>query len=104
LQKRRSATFTSLRISDYEERPEVMDLLLQWPAVLTRFEFGSFYNNGNMMDYPMFEKWLLIHQHTLKYIDIGYLNRHGSSRLFNATLFPNLEFLRLSRWQMHSPV
>jgi len=25
----------------------------------------------------------------------------GSSRLFNATLFPNLEFLKLSRWQMH---
>lgn len=54
------------------------------------------------MDYPMFENWLLIHRHTLKRIDIGYIR--GPSRLFNATLFPSLEFLRLSRWQMHSPV
>jgi hypothetical protein len=54
------------------------------------------------MDYPMFENWLLIHQNSLTYIDIGYL--HGASRLFNAMLFPNLEFLRLSRWQMHSPI
>jgi hypothetical protein len=50
----------------------------------------------------MFEDWLLIHQHSLKHIDIGYL--HSFSRLFNATLFPNLEYLRLSRRQMHSPI
>lgn len=50
----------------------------------------------------MFENWLLIHRHTLTHIDIGYLR--GPSRLFNATLFPSLEFLRLSRWQMRSPV
>jgi hypothetical protein len=54
------------------------------------------------MNYPMFENWLLVHQQSLTHIDIGYLN--GTSRLFNATLFPNLEFLRLSRWQMHRPI
>jgi hypothetical protein len=52
------------------------------------------------MDYPMFESWLLIHSETLRHIKIGYLSRRGSDRLFNATCFPNLEFLQLSRWQM----
>jgi hypothetical protein len=56
------------------------------------------------MDYPMFENWLLIHKDSLTYIKIGYLSGGGSNRLFNATLFPNLEFLGVSRWQMHSPV
>ncbi|KAF2032737.1 hypothetical protein EK21DRAFT_60360 [Setomelanomma holmii] len=101
-EKCRTASFTSLRISDYEETPGATSLLLQWPAILTHFEFGSFYNNPHTMDYPMFERWLLPHQHSLKHIDIGYLSRKGSSRLFNAKLFPNLEFLQLSRWQMHS--
>jgi hypothetical protein len=50
----------------------------------------------------MFETWLLPHAHTLTHIDIGYLR--SPSRLLNATLFPNLEFLRLSRWQMSAPV
>jgi hypothetical protein len=56
------------------------------------------------MDYPMFENWLLIHQFSLTHIYIGSLSRRGNRRLFNATLFPNLEYLRLSRWQMHTPV
>jgi hypothetical protein len=103
LQKRRSATFTELRISDYGERPGVINLLLQWPAVLTRFVFRSIYHNQHTMDYPMFEEWLLIHKYTLKHVDIGFLHRHGSNRLFNARRFPKLELLRLSRWQMHNP-
>jgi hypothetical protein len=56
------------------------------------------------MDYPLFESWLMVHKETLKHISIGYLSNRGSNRLFNATLFPNLEFLQLSRWQMHLPV
>jgi hypothetical protein len=80
-----------------------MNLFIQWPASLTRFIFGSIYNNQHVMDYPMFEEWLLIHRCTLKHVEIGYLHGHGNSRLFNATLFPKLEFLRLSRWQMHHP-
>jgi hypothetical protein len=102
-QKRRTASFTSLRVSDYEERPEATFLLLQWPAMLTHFKFDSFYNR-HIMDYPMFETWLLIHQNSLTHIEIGYLSTHGSNRLFNATLFPNLEYLGVSRWQMHIPV
>lgn len=47
----------------------------------------------------MFEPWLLIHRETLKHVELGYLSIYGSRRVFNATLFPNLEFLKLSRWQ-----
>jgi hypothetical protein len=50
----------------------------------------------------MFETWLLPHAQTLTYIDIGSLR--SPSRLLNATLFPALTFLRLSRWQMSVPV
>lgn len=72
--------------------------------MLTHFEFGSYYNNEHMMDYPAFENMLLIHQNTLKHIDIGYLSPGGNLRLFNATRFSKLEFLKLSRWQMSRPV
>ncbi|PVI04576.1 hypothetical protein DM02DRAFT_468673, partial [Periconia macrospinosa] len=96
----RTAPFTSLALSDYEESPEATSLLIQWPAVLTHFIFESFYNNPHIMDYPMFESWLLIHKDTLKHVQMGYLSRRrGGRRLFNATLFPHLEFLGLSRWQ-----
>ena len=55
----------------------------------------------------MFESWLLMHRETLKHVSLGYLSvrgcpRNGDTRLFNATLFPNLEFLQLSRWQMRT--
>ena len=43
---------------------------------------------------------LLTHTETLKVIDIGYLTTAGGGRLFRACDFPNLERLRLSRWQM----
>ncbi|KAF2709129.1 hypothetical protein K504DRAFT_295783 [Pleomassaria siparia CBS 279.74] len=100
-EKRRTAPFKSLILSDYEEGPEATSLFIQWPAVLSHFQFGSFYNNSHVMDYSMFESWLLIHKDTLKHVDIGYLSAKGSSGPFNATLFPNLEYLKLSRWQTH---
>lgn len=50
----------------------------------------------------MFQSWLSIHREAIKTINIGYLSRDGGSNkhIFDATLFPNLESLRLSRWQM----
>ena len=54
------------------------------------------------MNYPMFQSWLSNHSHTLKTIKIGYLSTNGgdNKHIFDATLFPNLESLTLSRWQM----
>jgi hypothetical protein len=86
------------------ERPVALFLLLQWPAVLTHFELGSIYYNLHPLDYPMLETWLLVHQNSLKHIVIGHLSLGGTQRCFNATIFPKLEFLQLSRWQRQSPL
>ncbi|KAF2794133.1 hypothetical protein K505DRAFT_324955 [Melanomma pulvis-pyrius CBS 109.77] len=97
--KSRTSPIRELSLSDYEEGRIGTKQLLAWPKALTHFHFGSFYNNKHTMDYTDFESWLSIHSATLKSVDIGYLSSGGSSRLFNATLFPNLESLKLSRWQ-----
>jgi hypothetical protein len=54
------------------------------------------------MNHSMFETWLLVHANTLTHIEIGYLSE--PSRLLDARLFPNLESLGLSRWQMPVPL
>lgn len=48
----------------------------------------------------MFHSMLLMHKDTLKSVDISYLSPRGRGRLFVASDFPQLEVLRLSRWQM----
>lgn len=52
------------------------------------------------MDLPMFATWLYPHRETLRSINIGYLAAAGVGLLFNASAFPNLETLVLSRWQI----
>src|SRR5882757_5295785 len=99
-QKHRTASFSTLSLSDYEESPQATAQLLQWSNQLSHFHFGSFYNNRFYMDLPMFHSMLLMHKDTLKTIDIGYLSSSGRGRLFNASDFPRLEVLRLSRWEM----
>ncbi|KAF2188456.1 hypothetical protein K469DRAFT_660153 [Zopfia rhizophila CBS 207.26] len=98
----RTAPLTSLSMSDYEETPLSTALFLQWPAALEHFVFSSFYNNRSTMTYPMFQSWLSIQRETLRSIDIGYLSGDGDNNkhIFDATIFPHLESLGLSRWQM----
>jgi len=70
--KMRTASFTTLRISGYRDRPESIAALLQWPAELTRLEFCNFSDNPEAqlhgVDYPMFENWLRIHQNSLRHV------------------------------------
>jgi hypothetical protein len=75
-----------------------------WPAALPRFTFGSNYSNQHVMDYPMFEEWLLIHQYTLTSVDIGYLPAAAAAVYSTPRCFQTSKILRLSRWQMHGPV
>lgn len=103
-EKRRTASFTTLRLVKFGERPTALFHLLQWPTVLTRFELDSICNDSFPLAYPTLETWLLVHQNSLKHISIGHLSWGGSQRRFNAAIFPNLEFLRLSRWQIQSPL
>lgn len=99
-QKHRTASFVSLSLSDYEESPQATAQLLQWPKQLSSFVFDSFYNNRFFMDLPMLGSMLLMHKDTLRTVEIGYLSQSGRGRPFDWAQFPNLEVLRLSRWQM----
>jgi hypothetical protein len=87
----------------YTPQPETLSVLLQWPAALSRFEFdGEVYPHGKpFLDYPMFEPLLLIHKGTLRHVSLGRLSVEASAQVFNATLFPHLEYLKLSRWHTH---
>lgn len=98
---RRTAPFTSLMISNYGEGPQATSLLIQWPAVLSHFHFSGYAARTHVMDYSTLESLLLIHQNTLKYINIQGLRLRENSRLLNATLFPKLGFLELSIWDTH---
>jgi hypothetical protein len=99
IRRQRTAPIESISLSDYEECPQSTEALILWPKALTSFTLGSFYTNPHTMDYPMLETWLSVHRETLRRVSIGFLANTGSTRLFNATLFPNLESLKLSRWQ-----
>ncbi len=57
------------------------------------------------MNLLMFQFWLLPHKETLTHITIGYSTKSSSTiSIFQSSLFPNLEFLHLSRWQMADPL
>ncbi len=100
IQKHRTASFNTLSLSDYGESPQATAQLIQWPRQLSKFYFGSFYNNRFYMDLPMFHSMLSMHKDSLKVIHIGYLSSSGRGPLFNASDFPQLEDLRLSRRQI----
>lgn len=77
-----------------------MGTMIQWPAALTHFECGSVFDSSILLDHCNFEPLLLVHKHTLTHLRLGYFPSHLDERIFNATLFPYLEFLQLSRWNM----
>lgn len=87
-------------MSDYEEDALATEQLIQWPRALTHFDFGHYYYNPFYMDLPMLAAWLHPHRETLRSLNIGYLSREGVGLLFNASAFPKLETLTLSRWQI----
>lgn len=66
---------------------------------MTHFSFHVYSNDRYNLDYQTFEYWLLAHKETLIHVEISCLYHCRSNRFFNATLFPKLEFLQLSRWQ-----
>lgn len=81
-----------------------MALLIKWPAVLTHFECSGYNRYRDSMSYALFESWLLIHRETLKSIRICTASNHSRCTVFNATLFPNLEELEISHWEMRASV
>jgi hypothetical protein len=102
MQKHRTASFTQLNLIGSDIERIVISDFVRWPAILTHFVFKAFDYNSPVLDHPMFESWLLIHKDTLIHIHINCIRRQDSDHLFNATLFPRLEFLQLRRGPIHS--
>ncbi|KAJ5947035.1 hypothetical protein N7466_000050 [Penicillium verhagenii] len=98
-QTSRSASFTSLKLKACKDYPEAIAALIHWPKGLVHFAIntsGSFVPGMNLHDIGM---CLSIHKETLKTIYIDLLGfPHGLS--FDASKFPSLEDLRLSRTQI----
>ncbi|CAI6092848.1 unnamed protein product [Clonostachys chloroleuca] len=94
------ADFTELDLSDYRETAEALACLLKWPRRLTHFRLGSYYNNTNYIDLPMFRPMLLRHRDSLVKLDIGYLAPTGRGTLLDLSDFKALKELKLSRWQI----
>ncbi|KAJ5672376.1 hypothetical protein N7507_001503 [Penicillium longicatenatum] len=98
-QKARSASFKSVKLRGCKDYPEAIAAFIHWPKELVHFTIntsGSFVSDMNLHDIGM---CLSIHKETLKTIYIDLLGfPHGLS--FNASNFPLLEVLRLSRTQI----
>ncbi|PGG97544.1 hypothetical protein AJ79_09159 [Helicocarpus griseus UAMH5409] len=93
----RTAPFTSLSLHNFEGMPDTFAKLIEWPKELHHLDFRGFETTRRYIDvcvlYPLFA----IHRDTLT--SISNASRY-STQLFNAAEFPNLRFLRLSRWMM----
>ncbi|KAK7752167.1 hypothetical protein SLS62_005911 [Diatrype stigma] len=92
---RNKASFTTLKVSNYEEDPAATIRLIRWSRELHHFQFASFYNYY-YMDLKMFEGWLRDHKDSLQTIDIGCLSKSGI--ICDVSQFPKLTSLSLSRW------
>ncbi|CAH0037153.1 unnamed protein product [Clonostachys rhizophaga] len=97
------SNITELALSDYRERAEGTLRLINWPKELASFSFGSFYNNTNYFDLPMFATMLDKHKHTLTKLSIGYLATSGRGMILDLFEFTALEDLQLSVWQLLRP-
>jgi hypothetical protein len=101
--KKRTSPITSLAIINEDQDPESSSTLIAWSKALEKFAYitcGMGTENAALLLF--LTDLLLVHAETLKSVDITHVVK--VSNLFNATLFPNLEFLRLSRWHMEGPL
>jgi hypothetical protein len=103
LDKQHISPITSLTIRDELDAPECSLSLITLPKALKKFTFeriGPAPEPSTIL--RTLTTSLLIHERTLKSVDISRVN--NASHLFDARLFPNLEYLRLSAWNMEGPL
>ncbi|KAH8723253.1 hypothetical protein GQ44DRAFT_828449 [Phaeosphaeriaceae sp. PMI808] len=105
----RTAPFTHFKISELWISRKNIPKLIQWPTVLTHFEWDNFsiWHSQSSEDlravsYAMLEAWLLTRKETLKHVKLGQLYEGvRTGCLFRAILFPKLEFLQVSGLHMY---
>ncbi|PWY95166.1 hypothetical protein BO94DRAFT_606328 [Aspergillus sclerotioniger CBS 115572] len=101
--KSQDSSVTNLSLDGCLEAPDVMAQLLQWPKALSSFHLTCFNVNDDSVKYSfsMFETWLRKHETTLQTLTLcGLPSDNASECAFNASAFPQLGSLRLSRWNM----
>ena len=95
------ASFTSLTLKYCKDTPEAIEKFLSWPQTLTDFTINT---SGNKLVCHISlrdaQSWLSIHKNTLESIYIDLLG-HNQGLYFDASIFPNLSSLRLSRTQLN---
>lgn len=99
IQKYRTASFTSLTISDYEEHPQGLQQLMSWPKALSHFCWNkSIYSVKSKSAIAQSIQFsLLMHKVTLKTLDLEGIPWGHEAHLSSTSIYPNLEVLRLSR-------
>ncbi|OOF95627.1 hypothetical protein ASPCADRAFT_405398 [Aspergillus carbonarius ITEM 5010] len=103
LNKSQNSSVTHLTLNGCFETPDVMAQLLQWPKALSSFHLACFNVRHDSVKYrfSMFETWLQKHETTLRTLTLcGLPSDSANECAFNASAFPHLESLRLSRWNM----
>ena len=104
--KQHTSPVTSLTMGSEDQNPEHSSTLIMWAKSLEKFTFGihGMYDSDFTIPTLLLRltNALLVHAETLKSVDISCVVK--TEHTFNAKLFPNLEYLRLSRWHMEGPL
>ncbi|KAH8693666.1 hypothetical protein BGW36DRAFT_463333 [Talaromyces proteolyticus] len=98
--KYRTASFTSLTISDYEnDHANVLQQLLSWPKALSHFCWNNSMYRVELQSAiaQSIQFSLLMHKETLKSLDLEGIPWGHEAHWSSTSIYPNLEVLRLSR-------
>ncbi|KAF2800522.1 hypothetical protein K505DRAFT_331624 [Melanomma pulvis-pyrius CBS 109.77] len=102
--KYRTALFTTLRISNFEDTPNALNQLLLWPKSILHFNFKSLYGNKSHWELRHFDTALEPHRASLQTLEIGHLTRDPARQLtdqiFVISGFPSLDTLVLHELQL----
>ncbi|KAJ5408338.1 hypothetical protein N7509_002221 [Penicillium cosmopolitanum] len=101
----RTAPFTCLSLAYCKDSVEAIEKCISWPKDLVDFTINTSGNEEvahlSLMDA---QSWLLNHKETLKYAYIDLLGHNQGIQEFDASIFPRLESLTLSRTQLNDDV
>lgn len=104
-QEPHTAPFTSLTMTYCQDSVEAIEKFVSWPENLIDFTINTSRNEEvthlSLMDA---QGWLLNYKETLKYVYIDVLGHNQGIQDFDASVFPRLESLTLSRTQLNDDV
>jgi hypothetical protein len=90
----------SITIRNLHADFEVLTEVISWPRALVNFSL-TIRSDISSTQFPALVESLARHAGSLKAVHISYLDREWNHFIFDATRFPCLETLHVSRWVMH---